>query len=564
MNMPANWVKGWTVGAFALVLVFAGYADEVEPADSPQEYVTQDPIGSAFVQLFDSSVAETSPYGHHELIVIPIDINQDGLLDVMVSANFYRNGKQGQMWRVFFRVDEGYVSLDGELFRKNGTYKGMGLIQFYYETVRVRPDPDSRSTSFYAVGNGGGGLGLLEGTRIWKSGMEQQAIALLERQDEEDDARIASLGDRFNGLESQVYFVDFGPLQARYAAQLHRKPKKGMDESFRNRHHAFYGDRYLKTVDEAYALLDGKSADLSDGHADSARQASIFDDADAALAHYLKDDQGNWRPVPVEPLLGRFDEEELAARLYTRMEHAERNEQSAVASTLAAIAANSTDPAIRQRFVERALSAGWGGYDDTTTWALIRPFKNSDFNDASKAHVLRILEASKSETHPYVIGRGVARWVGLLGLEEAIPTLREINAVQRGIEHRRWNPLFQRTALIALGRLGDPEAVREMIACVEEMDTPRYRALSLQRLALLRTPETVAYLKGYLFSDGTFDEMGTSWLPVSEAQCAADTLAAILEGFPEEGLDAQRQWMEAQTEFVFKPKGSEGAFVGIH
>lgn len=562
--MRRYWMLQGFIGALLLVCAPLAHADEGgEPADVPADYVTQDPIGDSFVELFDRHEAEVTPYKYFVLYVLPIDINQDGRLDVMVSANFYRNGQQGPMWTTYFRVDGGYVNLGSELYRKNGPFRGSVPLDFFFESVRVRPNPDTQSTSFFSVGNGGSGSGVLTETRVWNAGMERKFIALLERQDEEDAARIASLGDRFNGLESQVYFMDFGPLQARYAARLHRKPKKKMDESFRNSHHAFYGDRYLRTVDEAYTLLDGKSVGLSDRRADSARQASTFDDADAALAHYLKDDQGNWRPVPVEPLLGRFDEEELAARLYARLEHTEGNEQSAVASTLAALAANSTDPAVRQRFVERALSAGWGGYDYTTTWALIRPFKNRDFNDASKAHVLRALEASKTETHPYVIGRGMARWVGLLGLDEAIPTLREINAVQREIDRRSWNPLFQRTALVALGRMGDTEAVREIIECIEEMDTPRYRALSLQRLAPLRTPETVAYLKGYLFSDLEYDDMGANWLPVSEAQCAADTLAAILTGFPEGNMKAQRQWMAEQTELSFRPAGSEGAFPGL-
>ena len=91
----------------------------------------------------------------------------------------------------------------------------------------------------------------------------------------------------------------------------------------------------------------------------------------------------------------------------------------------------------------------------------------------------------------------------------------------------------------------------------------RHRALSLQRLAVVRGPEVVEYLNRYLLSEVVFEPYSAGWVPVSEAQCAADTLAEILAGFPAGGLAEQRAWLEDQTELVFRPPGNDRPFPGI-
>lgn len=118
-----------------LALMLAGRTTaEGEPDNATQSHYTQDPIGDTFVEIFDNPGSAISNYSVPFLLVAPIDLNLDGRLDVMVSANFYRNGRQGEMWDTFIREDGGY--------RYQGPMIGPGasrsIVDISFEAARIR------------------------------------------------------------------------------------------------------------------------------------------------------------------------------------------------------------------------------------------------------------------------------------------------------------------------------------------------------------------------------------------------------------------------------------------
>lgn len=552
-----------------LALMLAGRAmAEDDPENAPQPHYTQDPIGDAFVGIFDNPGSEHLYYWPPLLLVAPVDINLDGRLDLLVSANYYRNGRQGQTWRVFIREDGGFSDLESAIGRLYGPADVMGYIQLFYESAGMRQNPESSSTSFFDVSVGGGGAGNLFEARIFDTGLEHRTIALLHAQDEEDNARIQSLKFQLQPLEPHVRFMNFGPLQERYAARLHREPMelerntggtpdKHIPIDYRD---PVYADRFFDSPEEAYALLDGTATDIASSDTE---QAPHFESVEAALEYYMKRNAPKWEPAPAEALVQQFGEGPLIATLEPWVTRSDYQERFFTLNSLAEVVRRSTETAVRQHFVEQILTGGLDTSDMQTDRDWLNSFAGPDFNAASRAFLLDELTRTKDSGGTYSFNGRIARWAGIADVEEALPTLREINVAQRGVKNWTHNPLFMRSALIALGRMGDPEAIREMIECVERVDDPKHRALSFQRLAVLRSPEAVNYLKRYLFSDVVHPEPSPDWLPVSEAQCAADTLRAMLEGFPKGPLAVQRKWIGEKTEYVFKPAGTEIVLPGL-
>ena len=124
-----------------LAMMLAGRATaEAGLGDSPPPLYTQDPIGDAFVGIFDNTAPEQVYYWPPLLLVVPLDINLDGRLDLLVSANYYRNGRQGEISQVFIREEQGYR----DLRRPIVPGKSHSLIDFAYTAARDRPNPESR------------------------------------------------------------------------------------------------------------------------------------------------------------------------------------------------------------------------------------------------------------------------------------------------------------------------------------------------------------------------------------------------------------------------------------
>ena len=552
-----------------LALMLAGRAmAEGQPDNAPPPHYTQDPIGDAFVEIFDNAASEHMHYWPPLLLVAPVDINLDGHLDLLVSANYYRNGRQGQTWRVFIRKDGGFSDLESAIGRLYGPADVMGYIQFFCESAGMRQNPESRSTSFFDVSVGGGGAGNLFEARTFDTGLEHRTIALLHAQDEEDRARIQSLKFQLRPLEPHVRFMNFGPLQERYAARLHREPMElGRNTGGTPDKHVpidyrdpVYADNFLDSPEDAYALLNG----TTNGTVPSdMKKAPRFESVGAALEYYMKRSAPKWEPASAEVLVQQFGEGTVIVALEPWVARSDREERFFALNSLVEIVRRSTDTAVRQRFVEQILTGGLDTNDMQTDRDWLVPFTGPDFNAASREFLLGELTRMKESGDTYSFNGRIARWAGIAGVEEAMPVLRDMNVAQRGVKNRTDNPLFMRSALIALGRMDDPEAVREMMECIERVENPKVRALSLQRLAILRSPEVVDYLKPYLFSDVMHPEARSDWLPVSEAQCAADTLRAMLEGFPEGPLEAQRKWMDGRTEYVFKAAGLAAALPSL-
>jgi hypothetical protein len=548
-----------------LALMLANRAmAEYEPDPAQQPHYTQDPIGDAFVGIFDNTAPEQVYYWPPLLLVVPIDINLDGRLDLLVSANYYRNGRQGEISQVFIREDQGYR----DLRRPIAPGKSLSLIDFTYSAARVRPNPESRSVSFFDLNTGGGGFCTLYETRISGTTIEFRMIAELHAQDEEDRARIPSLQRLFEPLESRIRYMDFGYLQKRYAARLHREPLE-LERSMGGTPHKYvpidyrgpvHAVNFLDSPEDAYALLDGTTNDTVPSDIE---RASEFKSVEIALEYYMKHNPPTWKPAPVEGLVEQFGEDAVIAILEPGVARYDRQERFFALNSLTEVVRRSTDPNVRQRFVEQILTGTLGEEELISERDWLNTFAASDFNTASREFLLHALTRTKDKNDSNWTEGRLVRWAGIANVEAAKPTLRKINGAQRDLKSNSHNPLFMRSALIALGRMGDPEAVREMIECIERVEDPKVRALSLQRLAILRSPEAVDYLKRYLFSDVEHPESSSDWLPVSEAQCAADTLRAMLENFPEGPLEAQRTWMEERMEFVFKPAGSENVFPGL-
>lgn len=358
-------------------------------------------------------------------------------------------------------------------------------------------------------------------------------------------------------MQPHVRYMSFGPLQERYRARLHREPDKRKAEEVSDEPKS--GEGYFDNPEEAYALLDGTVTDIA---SIDTQQAPYFESVETALEYYMKRNAQKWEPVPVEVLAQQFGEDALIATLESWVARSDRDERFFALNSLLKVVRGSTDAAVRQRFVEQFLTGKLqtNYFDSESDW--LTSFSGPDFNAASRAFLLGELIRMKDDESHYRFNR-VARWAGLVRVEEAIPVLREVNVRQRDLKSRTNNPLFMRNALIALGRMGDSEAIREMIECIERVEDPEDRALSFQRLAILRSTEVVDYLKRYLFSDVVYPDTMPDWLPVSDAQCAADTLRAMLEGFPKGPLEVQRKWIEEKTEYVFKPAGTEMVFPGL-
>lgn len=547
----------------ALMLVARATA-EAGLGDSPPPHYTQDPIGDAFVEIFDSTEPEQVYYWPPLLLVIPIDINLDGRLDLLVSANYYRNGRQGEMSQVFIREGQGYRDL------RSPSVLGQShpIIDFGYRSASLRPNPETHSVSFFDFSNGGGGFCTLYETRISGTTIEFRKIAKLHAQDEEDKARIQSLQHLFEPLEPRIRYMNFGYLQKRYAARLHREPlelerrmggtpHKYVPIDYRGPVHA---GNFLDSPEDAYALLDGTT---NDAVPSDIERTSEFKSVEIALEYYMKHNPPIWKPAPVEGLVEQFGEHAVIAILEPGVARSNRQERFFALNSLTEVVRRSTDPDVRQRFVEQILTGTLGEEELISERDWLNTFAASDFNTASREFLLHELTRTKDKNDSNWTEGRLARWAGIANVEAAKPILRKTNVAQRDLKSNGHNPLFMRSALIALGRMGDPEAVREIIECIERVEDPKVRALSLQRLAILRSPEAVDYLKRYLFSDVKHPESSSDWLPVSEAQCGADTLGAMLEDFPEGPLEAQRMWMEERMEFVFKPAGSEHVFPGL-
>jgi hypothetical protein len=543
--------------------MLAGRASaEDEAAHAPPPHYTQDPIGDAFVDIFDNTVPEQVYYWPPLLLVVPLDINLDGRLDLLVSANYYRNGRQGEISQVFIREDQRYR----DLRRPVVPGKSHSIIDFTYSAARVRPNPESRSVSFIDLNTGGGGFCTLYETRISGSTIELRSIAKLHAQDEEDMALMQSLQHLFEPLEPRIRYMNFGYLQKRYAARLHREPLE-LERSMGGTPHKYvpidyrgpvHADNFLDSPEVAYALLDGTTND-----AVPSKRASEFKSVEIALEYYMKHNLPTWKPAPVEGLVEQFGEDAVIAILEPGVARYDSQERFFALNSLTEVVRRSTDPDVRQRFVEQILTGTLGEEELISERDWLNTFTASDFNAASREFLLHALTRTKDKNDSNWTEGRLVRWTGIANVESVKPILRKTNVAQRDLKSNSHNPLFMRSALIALGRMGDPEAVREMIECIERVEDPKVRALSLQRLAILRSPEAVDYLKRYLFSDVEHPESNSDWLPVSEAQYAADTLRAMLEDFPEGPLEAQRMWMEERMEFVFKPAGSEHVFPGL-
>lgn len=551
---------GWVL---CLALMLAGRATaEAEPGSSPPPHYTQDPIGDAFVAIFDSTMPEDVHYWPPLLLVVPVDINLDGRLDLLVSANYYRNGRQGEISQIFIREDQGYRDLRSPI----APGKLQSIVDFTYSASRIRPNPESHSVSLLDISTGGGGVGVLFETRISSTTIEFRRIAELDAQDEEDMARIQSLQHMFEPLEPRIRYMNFGFLQKRYAARLHREPivwersgaySKPVSIDYRD---PIYADRFLESPEDAYALLDGTTNDAIPGKGERLPE---FESVETALEYYMKCNAPKWEPAPAEALVQQFGEGPLIATLEPWVARSDRRERFFALNSLAEVVRRSTETAVRQRFVDQILTGSLGEKDLISEREWLNSFAASDFNAASREFLLEALARTKGRSDSYWTEGRLVRWTGIANVEEAKTTLREINAAQRGFEIRTDNPLCMRSALIALGRMGDPEAIREMIECIERVEDPKVRALSLQRLAILRSQEVVDYLRRYLNSDVVHPEGNSDWVSVSEAECAADTLGAMLEGFPEGPPEVQRKWIGERTEYVFKPAGTETVLPGL-
>ncbi len=283
-------------------------------------------------------------------------------------------------------------------------------------------------------------------------------------------------------------------------------------------------------------------------------RTSEFKSADEALQYYITRLQDERQSIPRAELAESFGASKMVQLIEQRLDEFSGRERQDLVSAMVYTAIDSQDTELRQRVVEFVLGdvlespSKWGALNDLPSVLM-----ESDFNSASRALLGDALEIVQENTGQLAFSDQVILAIGRAGIDEAVPRLKTIDSAQRVGDSSEVNPFAGRSALLALARLGDKAAVKEVIALLEDMQDPEARALNLQTLGYVRQPEVIEYLKSFLFSETVYDTKSRDVLPTSEPERASWTLGSMLEGFPVQGsIDEQRTWMNAQAKYTFK------------
>jgi hypothetical protein len=182
-------------------------------------------------------------------------------------------------------------------------------------------------------------------------------------------------------------------------------------------------------------------------------------------------------------------------------------------------------------------------------------FSTSDFNEDSKKIIDE--EFSKKNTKEIIM---------LAGLADA-------DAAYEGIQRLASRPLVEPesgryyggnvwAAMLVTARKGNKTNIERVLKAVDNEKDPVARVTILfKELNYVRQPEVVDYLGKYLDSKERLESVRPGGLGALYAQYAAVSLAHMLRGWPvskedlnytEQELDACRQWMSRQEEWLFR------------
>lgn len=222
---------------------------------------TGDPIGDSFIDIYNDEQFVYLNQWPPELYVVILDFNSDGLSDLMMSANYFTNGKAGEMWHIFRQNDDGYHAAEMP-------------IDFNALSTLVKYDVASKATSLLNLHSGGGGTASLVEIRLSDLGVENQVLRRYDWGNEEDVAHWKSLGDREEHISSSLKRLNFGPLMEKYAdkirGDIHDRTLY-LDSSSKelpiDTRSPEFADTYV-SLDEAYALLGKSASALSEARAD--------------------------------------------------------------------------------------------------------------------------------------------------------------------------------------------------------------------------------------------------------------------------------------------------------
>lgn len=289
-------------------------------------------------------------------------------------------------------------------------------------------------------------------------------------------------------------------------------------------------------------------------HAQDQGNMAQFKSADEALQYYINRLKDERQSIPRAELAESFGAGTMVQLIEQRLNDFSGRERQDLVSLMVYTAIESQDAELRQRVVEFVLG---DALESPSKWAALNALPSvlmeSDFNSASRVLLGNALDIVQKNTGQLAFSDQVILATGRAGVGEAVPRLKEIDLVQRAGKSSDVNPFAGRSALLAMARLGDKAALKEVIAVLEGMEDPEARALNLQMLGYVRQPEVIEYLKRFLFSDTVYDTKGRDVLPTSEPERASWTLASMLDGFPvQESIEEQRAWMNARAKYEFK------------
>ncbi len=282
--------------------------------------------------------------------------------------------------------------------------------------------------------------------------------------------------------------------------------------------------------------------------------ATEFDDPVMAIDFYIARLVDERMAIPIAELVSRFDDEVMVNHLKSKLESSEDRTHRAIVRSMAGIARMSTNEGVRQDVVFTTLVDALGDSKHHDELYGLTSFRDGDFNRDSRIILLAYFEKQLAgkEDYPRTDAR-IPLMIGRAGMREAIPLLKVLDEIERAASDDGDSTLLERNGLLVLARFGDPAAIEEAIGLVQQIADREKRVSGMRPLGYICQPEALSYLKPYLFSDIVHKPESICLLPVSEADCAAQALGAMLEGFPHQGpLEEKRAWMRAQTSYTFK------------
>lgn len=228
----------------------------------------------------------------------------------------------------------------------------------------------------------------------------------------------------------------------------------------------------------------------------------------------------------------------------------EKDDRNLASGLVCQLAQKAADEQVRMMAIELLTIAACQDVAEHSLAKVLMWFSRPQFSDYAIHCIQERVRSGKSDKSMNLLA-------GQLDLRSTLPALLaassrwiKLDPAVMSIYDAGWG------ALLALARMGDEDAMSDVIALARRIREPYGAMMVMEDLAYTRRPAAVRYLAGQAFSDTIIGEPGTDCVAVPLGVCALTYLAQLVEGFPleERGLasyfppelTAARSWLRKQ------------------